>query len=43
MKICQVFVHAIPDGKHSSTGSLTGRRRPHLGPPRSDPVLNKLS
>jgi dCTP deaminase len=43
MKVCQVFVHAIPDGEHSSMGSLTGRRRPYLGIPKSDPVLSKLS
>jgi dCTP deaminase len=43
MTICQVFVHEIPNGEHSSTGSLTGRRRPYLGPPKGDPVLSKLS
>lgn len=43
MKICQIFVHAMPNGKLSSAGPLSGRRRPFLGAPKVDPVLNKLS
>jgi dCTP deaminase len=42
MKICQIFVHEIPKGEKASSGPLTGRRRPHLGALKSDPVLNKL-
>ena len=43
MTICQIFVHAILDGVKSSAGPLTGRRRPHLGSPKDDVILNKLS
>jgi dCTP deaminase len=43
MKICQIFVHAIPGGTLTSAGPLTGRRRPFLGVPKVDAVLNKLA
>ena len=42
MNICQVFLHEIPNGKTKTSGQLTGRRRPYLGTPKFDPILNKL-
>jgi dCTP deaminase len=42
MKICQIFLHAISDGKLTSGGLLSGRRRPYLGKIKSDPVLKSL-
>jgi dCTP deaminase len=42
MKICQIFLHAIPNGKLASSGLLTGRRRPFLGKIKSDPILKSL-
>lgn len=42
MKICQIFLHAIPGGKLSSGGLLNGRRRPFLGKIKSDPLLKSL-
>jgi dCTP deaminase len=43
MKVCQIFVHAVPKGTKTSAGPLTGRRRPYLGAPKIDTVLNNLS
>ena len=43
MKICQIFLHAIPNGKNVSGGFLTGRRRPYLGKIKSDSILRSLS
>jgi dCTP deaminase len=43
MTICQIFPHAIPEGTKLSAGPLTGRRRPFLGFPRKDVVLDSLS
>jgi len=43
MKICQVFVHTVPGGTRNSAGPLTGRRRPFLGAPKIDAILNKLT
>ncbi|MDR6306304.1 deoxycytidine triphosphate deaminase [Nitrobacter vulgaris] len=42
MNICQIFLHAIPDGKVTSGGLLSGRRRPYLGKIKSDPILKDL-
>ncbi|SFM29594.1 dCTP deaminase [Bradyrhizobium sp. NFR13] len=42
MKICQIFLHAIPEGKAHSSGLLTGRRRPYLGKVKGDPILKSL-
>jgi dCTP deaminase len=42
MKICQVFVHSVSGGEHSSSGPLTARRRPYLGSLNEDTVLDKL-
>jgi dCTP deaminase len=42
MKICQVFLHAIINGKAISGGPLLGRRRPFLGAPTADAVFDKL-
>jgi len=42
MTICQVFFHDVPGGSISSTGRLTGRRRPYLGTPREDPLFEAL-
>jgi deoxycytidine triphosphate deaminase len=42
MVICQVFVHKIDAGEVSSTGNLLGRRRPFLGSPKDDPILDRL-
>ncbi len=43
MKICQIFIHAVKDGKYSSAGPLSGRRRPFLGGLSNDRILEKLS
>jgi dCTP deaminase len=43
MKICQIFLHAIPGGKVASDGLLLGRRRPYLGQVRKDAILTKLT
>jgi dCTP deaminase len=43
MKICQVFIHEVPNGKSVSEGLLLGRRRPFLGAPSADQVFDKLS
>lgn len=43
MKICQIFVHSVKDGKHLSAGPLTGHRRPFLGGLSKDAILEKLS
>ncbi|MBY5533633.1 dCTP deaminase [Rhizobium leguminosarum] len=43
MKICQIFVHGVEGGEKTSSGGLTGRRRPHLGSPRPDKILQALS
>lgn len=42
MKICQIFLHAIPKGKLASGGFLNGRRRPYLGKIKTDPILKSL-
>ena len=42
MKICQIFVHAVTNGKVLSGSPLSGRRRPFLGPPKVDSVFQKL-
>jgi dCTP deaminase len=42
MRICQIFVHLIPDGTLLSGGAFSGRRRPFLGPPKRDEVFEKL-
>jgi dCTP deaminase len=39
MKICQIFLHAVPDGRISSGGLLSGRRRPFLGKVKRDAIL----
>jgi dCTP deaminase len=43
MKICQIFLHAIAGGRVSSSGLLSGRRRPYLGQVRKDAVLAQLT
>ena len=42
MSICQIFIHPVTDGEVSTQSPLMGKRRPHLGIPRSDPVLKSL-
>jgi dCTP deaminase len=42
MYICQLFVHAVPNGKIASQGPLSGQRRPYLGKPRNDEILQML-
>lgn len=42
MRICQIFLHSVPDGKLPSQGPLSGHRRPFLGHPKHDPILEKL-
>jgi dCTP deaminase len=43
MRVCQVFLHSVPKGSIEATGPLGGRRRPHLGSPKEDAILNCLS
>jgi dCTP deaminase len=42
MKICQIFLHTVPDGTVLSGGPLSGRRRPFLGVPKPDPIFDNL-
>lgn len=42
MKICQLFLHLIPEGSLKSGGALSGRRRPYLGKPGADELLERL-
>ncbi|NKM13014.1 dCTP deaminase [Rhizobium laguerreae] len=43
MRICQIFIHEVIKGTISSAGPLTGHRRPFLGAPKEDSILDALS
>jgi dCTP deaminase len=43
MSICQIFTHPVQDGNLLSKSTMTGRRKPYLGVPKNDWVLERLS
>lgn len=42
MEICQIFLHQITEHESDDLGAFSGRRKPAISLPKSDPIFDRL-